>query len=137
MARILIADYGRDDLLALGSPLASILRAWGHEVVEAEHGLDVIAKARAVRPDVVIVYDTLPEVERLRTALHQQATALPVLLLHEQVQQMLFTDMVMVDPRYRLHRSPRHFAIQELQRLLDAAGVPRSDTSGRRAAESA
>ena len=60
MATILAADYGRDDFLALGSPLGSTLRAWGYEVVEAENSLDVLAQASRVHPDAVLLYDTLP-----------------------------------------------------------------------------
>lgn len=133
MARILVADYGRDDLLALGSPLVGTLRAWGHEVVEAENSLDVLAKASSAQPEAVMLYDTLPEVEMLRITLQQQSKTqdLPVFILHEKVQQMRFTDMIMVDPRYRLDRSPRNFDVQELQRLLDAAFPPRGDASGR------
>jgi hypothetical protein len=37
------------------------------------------------------------------------------------VQQMQFTDMVMVDPQYRLGKSPRQFDPHELRRLLDQA----------------
>ena len=37
----------------------------------------------------------------------------------EQVQQMQFTDMVMVDPQYRLGKSPRQFDPHELRRLLE------------------
>ena len=133
MARILVADYGREDLLGLRSPLVGTLRAWGYEVVEAEHSPDVIAKVSSTQPDAVILYDTLPEVEMLRITLQQQYTdqGLPVLILHEKVQQMQFTDMVVVDPRYRLDRSPRNFDVQELKRLLDAASPPGSDASGR------
>ena len=135
MARILVVDYGREDLLALGSPLAGTLRAWGYDVVEAEHSLDVLAKARSAPPEAVLLYDTLPEVEELRLTLQQQCTGIPVLLLHEKVQQMRFTDMVMVDPRHRLDRSPRNFDLPELQRLLDAAFPLQSHTRGRGAPE--
>src|SRR5947208_814668 len=121
MARILVVDYGREDLLGLGSPLVGILRAWGYEVVEAENSLDMLAKARCTRPDAVILYDTLPEVAALRTMLHQcgDTQDIPILLLHEHVQQMRFTDMIVVDPQYRLSKSPRQFDLPELQRLLD------------------
>ena len=118
MARILVADYGREDLLVLGSPLVGALQAWGHEVVEAEHSLDVLAKARSTHPEAVILYDTLPEVEVLRATLQQQGARIPILILHEKVQHMRFTDMVEVDSRYRLNRSPRNFDLQELHRLL-------------------
>ena len=49
MARILAGDYGRRDLLALGSPLVFTLRAWGYEVIEAENSLDVLHKASSER----------------------------------------------------------------------------------------
>jgi len=121
MATILAADYGRDDFLALGSPLVSTLRAWGYEVVEAENSLDVLQQASRVHPDVVVLYDTLPALDALCAALHQHVATqhVPVLILHEQVQQMQFTDMVMVDPQYRLGKSPRQFDPHELQRLLE------------------
>ncbi len=123
MARLLVADYGREDLLALGSPLVGTLRAWGHEVVEAQHRLDVLQHASRAHPDAILLYDTLPEVEALRTMLHQGTATqgIPVLILHEHVQQMRFTDMIVVDPRYRLGKSPRQFDPHELQRLLEAA----------------
>ena len=123
MARLLVADYGREDLLALGSPLVNTLRAWGYEVIEAEHSLDVLQHASRAHPDAILLYDTLPEVEALRTMLHQGTATqgIPVLILHEHVQQMRFTDMIVVDPRYRLGKSPRQFDPHELQRLLEAA----------------
>ena len=121
MATILVADYGRDDFLALGSPLVSTLRAWGYEVVEAENSPDVLQQAGRVHPDAVLLYDTLPAIEALHAMLPQQDATqhVPILILHEQVQQMQFTDMVMVDPQYRLGKSPRQFDLHELRRLLD------------------
>jgi CheY-like chemotaxis protein len=121
MATILAADYGRDDFLGLGSPLGATLRAWGYEVVEAESSLDVLEQASRVHPDAVLLYDTLPGLEALRAMLHQHVAAqhIPILLLHEQVQQMQFTDMVMVDPQYRLGKSPRLFDPHELRQLLE------------------
>jgi CheY-like chemotaxis protein len=121
MTTILAADYGRDDFLALGSPLVSTLRAWGYEVVEAENSLDVLQQASRVHPDVVLLYDTLPAMEALHALLQQHVTTqhIPVLILHEQVQQMQFTDMVMVDSKYRLGKSPRQFDPHELRRLLE------------------
>jgi CheY-like chemotaxis protein len=123
MARLLVADYGREDLLGLGRPLVNTLRAWGYEVVEAEQSLDVLHHARRAQPDAILLYDTLPEVEVLRTMLHQDIATqgIPVLILHEHVQQMRFTDMVVVEPQYRLGKSPRQFDLHELQRLLEAA----------------
>ena len=123
MARLLVADYGREDLLALGSPLVNTLRAWGHKVVEAEHSLDVLQHASHAQPDAILLYDTLPEVEALCTMLHQDIATqgIPVLILHEHVQQMRFTDMIVVEPQYRLGTSPRQFDLHELQRLLEAA----------------
>jgi DNA-binding response OmpR family regulator len=120
MATLLVADYGRDDFLALGSPLVSALRAWGHEVVEARDSLDVFEQASRAHPDAVVLYNTLPALETLRAALQQHDTTqgIPILILHEQVQQMQFTDMVMVDPQYRLGKSPRQFDPYELRRLL-------------------
>jgi CheY-like chemotaxis protein len=121
MTTILAADYGRDDFLVLGSPLVSTLRAWGYEVVEAENSLDVLQQASRVHPDVVLLYDTLPAMEALHALLQQHVATqhIPVLILHEQVQQMRFTDMVMVDPQYRLGKSPRQFDPHELRRLLE------------------
>ena len=123
MARLLVADYGREDLLALGSPLVNTLRAWRYEVVEAAHSLDVLQRASRAHPEAILLYDTLPEVEALRTMLHQgvETQGIPVLILHERVQQMRFTDMIVVDPQYRLDKSPRQFNVHELRRLLDDA----------------
>jgi len=123
MARLLVADYGREDLLALGSPLVQTLRAWGYEVIEAEHSLDVLQHAGRLHPDAIVLYDTLLEVEALRTMLDQDIATrgIPVLVLHEHVQQMQFTDMIVVDPRYRLDNSPRRFELHELHRLLETA----------------
>ena len=131
MAKILVVDYGREDLLALGSPLVGTLQAWGYEVVEAENSLDVLTQARCAHPDAVLLYDTLPEVAALRTMLHQCADTrgIPILLIHEHVQQMRFTDMIMVDPQYRLGKSPRQFDPHELQRLLDETGAQRNSES--------
>ncbi len=71
MARILVANYGREDLLALGSPLATISRAWGREVVEAEDHLDVLRQVTDAPPEAVLLYDTLPALS-LITALLQR-----------------------------------------------------------------
>jgi hypothetical protein len=59
--------------------------------------------------------------EALRTMLHQHVATqhIPILILHEQVQQMRFTDMVIVDLQYRLGKSPRQFDPHELRRLLE------------------
>ena len=121
MATILAVDYGREDFLGLGSPLVSALRAWGHEVVEARDSVDVLEQASRVHPDAVVLYNTLPALETLRATLQQHITTqgIPILILHEQVQQMQFTDMVMVDPQYRLGKSPRQFDPHELRRLLE------------------
>jgi len=126
MARLLVADYGREDLLALGSPLGDTLRAWGHEVLEAEHSLDVLRRASYAHPDAILLYDSLPEVEALCTRLHQDVNTqgIPVLILHERVQQMRFTDMIVVDPQYRLNKSRRQFDLHELRRLLEDAVPP-------------
>lgn len=123
MARILVADYGRDDLVALGSPVVLVLRAWGYEVVEAEDSLDALQKASIVHPDVVLLYDTLPEAAALHTMLQQRGDTqdIPVILLHEKVQQMHFTDMIVVESRYRLGQSPRQFDPHELRRRLEEA----------------
>jgi len=129
MARILAGDYGRRDLLALGSPLVFTLRAWGYEVVEAEHSLDVLQKASSEHPDAVVLYDTLPDVEALRATLQQQCDtrSIPVIMLHEKYQQMRFTDMIVVEPQHRLGTSPRNFDLHELRTLLDEV-LNRSDT---------
>lgn len=123
MTRLLVADYGRKDLLALGSPLGHTLRAWGYEVIEAEQSLDVFQYASSACPEAILLYDTLPEVEALRAMLQQgvDTQGIPVLLLHERVQQMRFTDMIVVDPQYRLDTSPRQFDPHELHSLLEAA----------------
>ena len=125
MARILVADYGREDLLALGSPLVWTLRAWGHEVIEAEDRVDVLQQVHAVHPDAVMLYDTLPEMEQLRTTLHQQGEThgRPILTLHEKMQQMQFTDMIVIAPQYRLGKSRRQFDVDELRQLLEEAGI--------------
>ena len=120
MVRILVADYGREDLLALGSPLVATLRTWGYEVIEAAQSLDVLQQAQGTQPEAILLYDTLPEVEALCTALHQRGDThgIPVLILHETIQNMRFTDMIEVDPRYRLGKSQRQFDPHELRRLL-------------------
>jgi DNA-binding response OmpR family regulator len=125
MARILVADYGREDLLALESPLVWTLRAWGHEVIEAEDSVDVLQQMHAAPPDAVILYDTLPEMEWLHTTLYCQGATqgMPILTLHEKLQQMQFTDMIVVDPRYRLGKSRRQFDADELRKLLEEAGI--------------
>jgi len=125
MTTILAADYGQDDFLALGSPLVSTLRAWGYGVVEAASSLDVLQQASRVHLDAVVLYDTLPAIEALCAMLHEHVATqhIPVLILHEQVQKMQFTDMVMVDPQYRLGKSPRLFDPHELRRLLDQIGT--------------
>ena len=131
MARILVADYGRKDLLALGSPVVSTLRALGHEVIEAEDSRDLLQQMRSAPPDAVVLYDTLPDLERLRTTLHHQGEthAMPILTLREKIQQMQFTDMIVVDPQYRLGKSRRQFEADELRKLLEGAGIPWEITS--------
>jgi len=127
MASILVADYGREDFLALESPLVLTLRAWGHEVLEAEDSVDVLRQVHATHPNAVILYDTLPEMERLRTTLHQQTETpgMLILVLHEKIQQMQFTDMIVVAPQYRFGKSRRQFDVDALRKLLEEAGVQR------------
>jgi hypothetical protein len=48
---------------------------------------------------------------------------MPILTLREKIQQMQFTDMIVVDPRYRLGKSRRQFDADELRKLLEEAGV--------------
>jgi hypothetical protein len=81
----------------------------------------VLEQTSRVHPDAVVLYNTLPAIETLRAALQQHGTTqgIPILILHEQVQQMQFTDMVMVDPQYRLSKSPRQFDPHELHSLLE------------------
>jgi DNA-binding response OmpR family regulator len=55
IATILVADYGREDLLGLGSPLVNALRALGYAVLEAQDHYDVLCKARAAHPDAVLL----------------------------------------------------------------------------------
>src|SRR5262245_48686326 len=85
----------------------------------------VLQQASRVHLDAVVLYDTLPAIEALCAMLHEHVATqhIPVLILHEQVQQMQFTDMVMVDPQYRLGKSPRLFDPHELRRLLDQIGA--------------
>jgi len=84
------------------------------------YALDLLQQVRCAQPEAILLYDTLPEVEALRTALHQRGATqgIPILILHETVQNMRFTDMIEVDPRYRLGKSPRQFDPHELRRLL-------------------
>jgi hypothetical protein len=126
MACILVADYGREDLLALGSPVGSLLRAWGHKVIEVQERGEILQQMQVTRFDAVLLYDTLLDLESLRTHLHQQGATqgVPILILHETVQHMQFTDMVVVASQYRLNKSRRQFDVDELRQLLQAAGLP-------------
>lgn len=83
----------------------------------------MLQHASRAHPDAILLYDTLPEMEALRARLDQDVDTqgIPVLILHERVQQMRFTDMIVVEPRYRLDKSPRQFDPHELRRLLEDA----------------
>lgn len=125
MARILVADYGREDLLTPDSPLATMLRAWGHAVVEAADPRAVLQQVLQAPPEVVLLYDTLPDLESLRSVLQQpgETLGLPVLIVPEKIQHMQFTDMIVVDPRYHLGKSRRQFDADVVGHLLEQAGV--------------
>src|SRR5262249_58368757 len=101
--------------------LGSLWRSGGMGVVEEETSRVGLHEPSRLTPAAVLLYDPLPAIEALRTMLHQHGATqnVPILTLHEQVQQMQFTDMVMVDPQYRLGKSPRQFDPHELRRLLD------------------
>jgi hypothetical protein len=46
-----------------------------------------------------------------------------VLRLDEKLQQMQFTDMIVVAPQYRLGKSRRQFDVDMLKTLLEKAGM--------------
>ena len=56
--RVLLAD----DHALFRAGIASLLRAWGHEVVgEAANGFDALEQARHLRPDLVLMDITMPD----------------------------------------------------------------------------
>lgn len=52
-----------DDAKFMRMTLGNILRKMGHEIVEAESGLDALKKYREYRPDLVTMDITMPEMD--------------------------------------------------------------------------
>ncbi|MBV9580751.1 MAG: response regulator [Chloroflexi bacterium] len=61
MARILVVD----DAAFMRVRAAKVLQDAGHEVAQAENGLDAIKQYRAWRPDAVLMDITMPEMDGL------------------------------------------------------------------------
>lgn len=57
--KVLVTDDAKFMRVALGN----ILRKMGHEIVEAESGLDALKKYREHRPDLVTMDITMPEMD--------------------------------------------------------------------------
>ncbi len=66
MAKILIVD----DAEFLRMRISKMLRADGHDVLEAENGLRAVEKYQAEKPDIVLMDITMPEMDGL-TALKE------------------------------------------------------------------
>ena len=66
MAKILIVD----DAEFLRMRISKMLRADGHDVLEAENGLKAVEKYQAEKPDIVLMDITMPEMDGL-TALKE------------------------------------------------------------------
>jgi two-component system chemotaxis response regulator CheY len=66
MAKILIVD----DAEFLRMRISKMLRADGHDVIEAENGLRAVEKFQAEKPDIVLMDITMPEMDGL-TALKE------------------------------------------------------------------
>ena len=66
MAKILVVD----DAAFMRMRCSKLLTDSGYEVVEAENGLDAIAKYKASKPDAVLLDITMPEMDGL-TALKE------------------------------------------------------------------
>ena len=66
MAKILVVD----DAAFMRMRCSKLLTDNGYEVVEAENGLDAIAKYKASKPDAVLLDITMPEMDGL-TALKE------------------------------------------------------------------
>ncbi len=79
MTRILLIE---DDAL-VRTTLAEVLAAAGHEVAEARNGLDGVAEARRLRPDLVIVDMIMPEQDGIETLINLRATqaGMPILAI--------------------------------------------------------
>lgn len=68
--RVLLADDHA--LVRIG--IATLLRAWGMEVVgEASNGIEALALARTLRPDVILMDITMPELNGLEATRHIKA----------------------------------------------------------------
>lgn len=61
MAKILIVD----DAEFLRMRISKMLRADGHDVIEAENGLKAVEKYQAEKPDIVLMDITMPEMDGL------------------------------------------------------------------------
>ena len=66
MAKILVVD----DAEFLRVRITKMLTGSGHEVVEADNGLNAVAKYKEARPDAVLMDVTMPEMDGL-TALKE------------------------------------------------------------------
>ncbi len=61
MATVLVAD----DSVFVRDVIAALARSLGHDVIEAANGVEAVARFEELRPDVVLLDITMPEMDRL------------------------------------------------------------------------
>ncbi len=61
MATVLVAD----DSVFVREMIAALVRSLGHDVIEAANGVEAVAKFEELRPDVVLLDVTMPEMDGL------------------------------------------------------------------------
>ena len=119
---VLVVDDDEDSRLIC----RELLTHHGYRVVEADNGIDGIAQAKALRPDLVIVDLHLPKrdgIEVVRELLADDGQSPPILLYTADV--IRSREHLQADGVAGLLIKPcsTHRVLQEVQRLIGPAGL--------------
>lgn len=92
MAKILVTD----DAAFMRKMLGDILRKHGHQVEEAANGREMLAKVVEVKPDLITLDITMPEMDGLAAlkALKQRGDKTPVIMCTAMGQQAMVMDAI-------------------------------------------
>lgn len=97
MARILVTD----DAAFMRHMLKDILGKQGHEIFEACNGKDLLQKIGEVKPDLITLDITMPEMDGLEAlkAMREKDIKIPVIMCSAMGQQAMVIDAIQLGAR--------------------------------------